>query len=308
MNARALSLELVRQRSRTRKSTGISLVIHALLFLWLLLYRTIAPAPEVLTEISWIEPEPVRPVAVAPPAVRQPAVSRALPTPRQEPEHFVRKTELSDFAPQPQEETAAKDRLQKTLASLERNTQQERPKIASLAASNLSDRPALAAVADRTDSRGGTVSLDRSDAPASGPVNLARSEKRPAATAMKLGTVPEKNVEPATAAKAESTARRVIDGMSLVGPVADRMLIRYRKPGYPEWAKREGIEGAVDLYFIVLPSGKVKENILVQKTSGFEDFDRNAIDALLAWEFEPLGGGRTGEQWGAITFEYRLTD
>ena len=72
--------------------------------------------------------------------------------------------------------------------------------------------------------------------------------------------------------------------------------------------EREGIEGAVDLYFIVLPDGTVKENVLVQKTSGFEDFDTNAIKALLAWRFEPVDGGRTGEQWGAITFEYRLSN
>ena len=308
MNARALSLELAKQQTRTRKVAVLSLLLHALLFLWLLLYRTIAPEPVALTEISWIEPEPVRPVVAAAPAQPVRAPRRMMPVPAQQPEHFVRKTDKSDFAPQPQEDHAAKDRLQRTLASLEQTAQQERPKIAALAASNVSDRPALAAVADRTGPQTGAVSLDRSDAAQSGPVNLARSEKRPAATAMKLGTVPEKTVTAAAPAKAESTARRVIDGMSLVGPVADRVLIRYRKPQYPEWAKREGIEGAVDLYFIVLPSGQVKENILVQKTSGFEDFDRNAIDALLAWEFEPLTGGRTGEQWGAITFEYRLTD
>ena len=65
MNAFALSLELARQQSRTRKVTGISLLIHALLLLLLLLHRTMAPEPEVLTEITWVEPEPVRPAAAA---------------------------------------------------------------------------------------------------------------------------------------------------------------------------------------------------------------------------------------------------
>jgi len=308
MNARALSMELSRQRSRTRKVAGVSLLLHGLLFLWLFLYRTIAPEAEVLTEISWIEPEPVRPAAAstaaaAPRTVRQPVMS-----PRREPEHFVRKTEKSDFAPQPQEDSAAKDRLARTLASLERSTQRERPPIASLAAANVSDRPSLAAVTDRPEAEGAPATLERGERTDTAPLRLSRSDARPASPAVNLGTLPERTVEPATAAQAESAARRVIDGMSLVGPVADRMLVRYRRPGYPEWAKREGIEGAVELYFIVLPSGRVKENVLVQKTSGFEDFDRNAIDALLAWEFEPLEGGRTGEQWGAITFEYRLTD
>lgn len=310
MNAFALSLELARQQSRTRKTAVFSLLIHALLILWLILHRTLAPEPEVLTEITWVEPEPIRPVVAAAASSIEPSrpVRRFPPTPKQEPEHFVRKTEISDFAPRPQMVRAAKDRLQSKLVTLERTTQRDRPKIASLATSRVSDRPSLAAVPDRTVSASGSIALDRSENPNVSTVQLARSEKSPARSSVRLGTIPEKSVTPATVARADSTARRMIDGMSLVGPVADRMLVSYGRPGYPDWAKREGIEGVVDLYFIVLPNGNVKENILVQRTSGFEDFDRNAIDALVAWKFEPLSGGRTGEQWGAITFDYRLSD
>ena len=305
MNAYALSLELEKQRSRTRKVTVISILVHAMLFLWLLLYRTIAPEPVTLTEISWVEPEPVLPAAAAPSIEPSRPVRRTPPSPERKQEHFVRKTEKSDFAPRPQEERAAKDVLQKKLASLENTAQRNSPKIASIAAAKISEKPSLAAVSEP---RSGTVALDRGEAVSSPPVELSRSGKRPATSPVRLGTVPEKTVTAATADRAESTAKRMIDGMSLVGPVADRTLLSYGKPKYPEQAKREGIEGAVDLYFIVLPNGKVKENILIQKTSGFEDFDRNAITALLAWKFEPLDGGRTGEQWGAITFEYRLSN
>ena len=49
MNAFALSLELARQQSRTRKTADFSLLIHALLILWLILHRTMAPETEVLT-------------------------------------------------------------------------------------------------------------------------------------------------------------------------------------------------------------------------------------------------------------------
>ena len=304
MNAYALSLELEKQKSRTRKVTVISLIFHALLFVWLLLYRTIMPEPVALTEISWIEPEQVLPAAAAPSIEPTRPVKRTLPTPERKPEHFVRKTEKSDFAPKPQEDRAAKDVLQRKFASLERTAQRSSPKIAAIAASNIADRPSLAAVPDR----GEAVSLERGEAVTSQPVELSRSVKRPSTSTVKLGTVPDRVVAPATTDRTESTTRRMVDGMSLIGPVADRMLLSYGKPKYPDWAKREGIEGAVDLYFIVLPNGKVKENILVQKTSGFEDFDRKAIDALLAWKFEPLDGGRTGEQWGSITFEYRLSD
>jgi len=85
-------------------------------------------------------------------------------------------------------------------------------------------------------------------------------------------------------------------------------VLHYALPGYPEWAKHDGVEGAVTLYFVVRADGTVRENVLVQKTAGFEDFDENARTALRAWRFEPLHGGRTGEQWGTITFHYRLRD
>jgi TonB family protein len=68
------------------------------------------------------------------------------------------------------------------------------------------------------------------------------------------------------------------------------------------------VEGSVTIYFVVLPDGRVKENIMLQKTSGFSDFDDNALNALKMWRFKPLEGGATGEQWGTITFHYRLTD
>ena len=92
------------------------------------------------------------------------------------------------------------------------------------------------------------------------------------------------------------------------GPVADRPLISYKTPIYPEWAKRQAVEASVTLYFVVLPDGRVKENVLIQKTSAYEDFDNNATSALLTWRFQPLKGGATGEQWGLITFRYKLSD
>ncbi len=91
-----------------------------------------------------------------------------------------------------------------------------------------------------------------------------------------------------------------------MGPVADRALLAHGKPTYPEWAKKQAIEASVTLYFIVRPDGRIKENVLVEKTSGFEEFDLNAIRALRGWKFEPLAPGTTGEQWGQITFHFRL--
>ena len=69
--------------------------------------------------------------------------------------------------------------------------------------------------------------------------------------------------------------------------------------------ERDAVEGSVTLYFVVRPDGGVKENVLVQKTAGFEDFDENARGAAHV-EVQPLREGRTGEQWGTITFHFRL--
>jgi TonB family protein len=105
----------------------------------------------------------------------------------------------------------------------------------------------------------------------------------------------------------DATARRTIAGASLAGPIADRPVLHTVVPEYPEWAKREAVEGSVTLYFVVRSDGSVKENVVIQKTAGFGDFDESARTAIRAWKFKPLAAGHTGEQWGTITFHFRLT-
>jgi len=46
---------------------------------------------------------------------------------------------------------------------------------------------------------------------------------------------------------------------------------------------------------------------MVQKTAGFEDFDENAIRALVTWRFEPLQAGRRASS-GNDHVHYRLSD
>jgi TonB family protein len=106
----------------------------------------------------------------------------------------------------------------------------------------------------------------------------------------------------------DASARRALAGAMLAGPIADRPVVSYVRPLYPEWAKRDAVEGRVTLYFVVGPDGSVRENVLVQKTAGFEDFDESARTALRMWRFAPLREGRTGEQWGTITFHFRLQE
>jgi TonB family protein len=114
---------------------------------------------------------------------------------------------------------------------------------------------------------------------------------------------PAQAPEPATHA---GGGARNLAGANLVGPVADRAVQHYRVPDYPDWAKRDGTEGSVTLYFFVLTDGRVKENVVVERTSGFSDFDDRAVAALLEWKFVALPG--SNEQWGRITFNYKLSD
>lgn len=130
----------------------------------------------------------------------------------------------------------------------------------------------------------------------------------PAPSVPVAASIPRNDPAPAAPTRSEGpVAQRTLAGATLIGPVADRRLLAHATPIYPEWAKREGVEGIVRLTFFVRPSGTVKENIVVQKTSGYQEFDQNAIEALKTWRFEPLRNA-IGEQWGEITFRYRLSD
>ena len=51
-------------------------------------------------------------------------------------------------------------------------------------------------------------------------------------------------------------------GATLMGPIADRPVLDHVTPVYPEWAKRDGVEGSVTVYFVVSPDGAVRENLV----------------------------------------------
>ena len=309
MNAYASRIEFEAIQTRTRKMVGVSVIIHAAIVLWLILYRAVSPPPPTLTEISWLEP-----VAIAPPKptvtvkVTQPTVQRELPSPKQTPAHFVRKTNTSDFAPRPQDHAVTEDKLKRTLSKMERKAVQSNTRISGIAEAKHMTTTSLASVPNNASKGQESIKLTREMRSSPNPIALTRTNPAAKAAPMTLTKPPEKKVTQAKISDENSTAQRILDGAKLVGPVADRPLISYSKPIYPEWAKQDGVEATVNLYFIVLPNGKVKENILIQKTSGFADFDKSAIAALQTWEFEPLKGGATGEQWGSITFNFRLSN
>ena len=301
-------LEQDADRARTRRGMALSLGIHAALLLCLVLAAPAARVHDTLTEITLVgpgAPEPAGDPAPAPVARALQSVSGA-PIAAAKEEHFQRPKHAAGIDPEPQSNAAVMDRMNARLAAL----QGAAPVVLASGAAPGVPRTAWSTPALAVGTGGGgaaPVSLHRGGGTGASPLELARGAGAPMTPALAgADPVAASASTPAAAAGGDAGARRVLAGASLAGPIADRTILHYVTPEYPDWAKHDGVEGAVTLYFIVRADGSIKENVVVQKTAGFGDFDDNARSALRAWRFEPLHGGRTGEQWGTITFQFRL--
>jgi TonB family protein len=314
MNALALRFDdgtIVREadRSRTRRSMAWSVGLHVAILLWVALAAPSAAVHETLTEISLVGPG-------EPEAAGDPAPAAAARAPQSSPgaeaaaaseQHFRREARAAAVDPAPQSALATVDRLNARLEQMRTDAAAPAASVPSLGAPGA----AWSAPAPITGPGGGgasPIALHRGGGTGSAPLSLVRGGgSRAFEAAGAIGRAPGAGESDAPATGAgDATARRTLAGASLAGPIADRAIVHYVPPAYPDWAKHDGVEGAVTLYFVVRADGSVKENVLVQKTAGFGDFDDNARTALREWRFEPLREGRTGEQWGTITFHYRL--
>lgn len=309
MNVLTLDQELAACDRNRRKALVGSLIAHALLMFWIALYQHIAPEAPALVEITWLDPQPA--AAVAAPAPPQPTVEVSEPEPSPPPAEYKFQRELTraEIEPEPQKVLARDDRLSERLAALRDSRTTEATTLPTTnPVSAWSRTPAAASTPNPTSA---PSSLVREDAkPRSAvPSQLRREPTSHARPSLAVtNSVRESRLTPEPAEVDDNTARRTLDGASLLGPVADRPLASYRMPAYPEWAKRDAIEASVTLYFVVLPDGRLKDGIVVKKTSGYAEFDRNAEEALREWRFEALPRGIDREQWGTITFNFRLRD
>jgi TonB family protein len=295
-----VNAELDAIRRRTRETVLFAILLHLLLFLFLSLVQALTPEPVELTEITWLEPEVEAPVPVPEAPKPVPVKPQLAVKPTPDPARFERKREVAEQSLTPQRDVS-RDLLQERIAALQQN-REATPSPALVAASELKT-PAPSISAPPTTSPTRTATLTRgNDAPKPTPIELRREPTRTTPTMAQVAPRPTREPE---MPKIASASRRDMAGMTLVGPVADRRILTYKSPVYPDWAKRDAVEASVRLYFIVLPGGEVKENVLVQKTGGYQDFDDNAVAAIRQWRFEPLPG--SGEQWGEITFNYRLS-
>ena len=313
MSVAALKIDLDRSRRATRRAMFGSFVLHAFLMLWVMTIKGPMSDLPLVTEITLLEPVEIASSlasapASAPAAPGKKAVS-GLAAASPEKVQFQRSRTEGDVALSPESGTALADRLEARLASMQRSGSTMPSGAATTVnpAALLGSRPAT--VAGPGGSGSAPLKLSREGAGAA-PLDLTRGSATgshaslaPAAIA---GGAPSAADAPAQAG--DATAQRTIAGANLIGPVADRPVLFHSLPQYPDWAKREAVESSVTLYFVVRPNGSVKENVLIQRTAGYGDFDENARTALRSWRFEPLKGGRTGDQWGTITFHFRLRE
>lgn len=94
-------------------------------------------------------------------------------------------------------------------------------------------------------------------------------------------------------------------GVEIEGPLADRKVVAYSIPEFPNWAKEQGVlEASVSIRFWVSKDGEVLQNMRIEHTSGYGRLDRLAMDSLKAWRFAPLLAEE--RQWGVITFRFLL--
>ena len=314
MNAMAYAqtLELREEHELRQKGWIGSLIIHAILLALLLLYPRIAPPPAALTEFTWLDDSGTTkdPVEVAAPPVQAAAEKKRVkeqPSPQPTTQaRFERvKDEKAEVEPKPQSLTARDDRLSDRLAALRKS----RPTLAVETPTSSSLLKAPATEVSKTGAVDEKRLIRESGVPTAAPSKLRRvsSLSRTPSLATVKPTQAATTPSAIIPKNADLTVRRTLSGASLAGPAADRPIRKYIMPEYPEWAKKEGVEGTVTLGFVVLPDGRVKANVMVHRTSGYEDFDLRAQKALRLWLFQALPPGSTQEQWGTITIHFRLT-
>jgi protein TonB len=78
------------------------------------------------------------------------------------------------------------------------------------------------------------------------------------------------------------------------------------RPGYPQSARRLGIQGITLLKVHVLIDGRVGD-VVVQETAGHPDLDQAAADAVRRWRFDPARRGTDPvAMWVLLPVEFRL--
>lgn len=344
MTAWLLHDEFLAMRACFRRALGVSIGLHALLAAALLLVEGSRPQAPRIIEVTWLEPAAVpvvEPVSVPAPAVVPRTESLPEPEPEPavvpEPVHgvAVQRSAAARAAAPPARARHEGPRHEEQLAALAATRHEVTAAAVVPAAAAVRERLAAAPVAG-ADVAKLAVATMAPVAERGRPVALARGPEGPgAALALNRGPVTtgagvaaaaafasgalaggahgrggdgdgRGTASVARAAAAPKEAGGGIGDILLAGPAADRAVVAQVLPSYPEWARREAVEATVRLHFTVLPDGRVREDVRVERTGGAREFDEQAVAAFRQWRFAALPGADATGQWGTITFRFRL--
>lgn len=93
----------------------------------------------------------------------------------------------------------------------------------------------------------------------------------------------------------------------ITGILANREILKKVIPPFPRWAKMQGVGASIALRFTVMENGVVKENVIIERTSGSLQWDQMVIAALKNWQFVALPQqGVREDQTGVITFKFEI--
>jgi periplasmic protein TonB len=110
----------------------------------------------------------------------------------------------------------------------------------------------------------------------------------PAAAQTSAANVPSSAAQPSSTSQSSSgssAARRAPSGEP-PPVVREARLIHRVEPDYPSAAKRDGVQGSVDLEVTVSARGVV-EDVSVVKATPPDVFDKSAVAAVRKWKYDP---------------------
>ena len=81
------------------------------------------------------------------------------------------------------------------------------------------------------------------------------------------------------------------------------------QPVYPEEARKNGIQGEVQVQVLVGKDGSVKEATVIKNMTGSKDLEKAALEAINKWKFEPGKlDGKPVEVNVIIPIKFKLQD
>jgi TonB family protein len=93
----------------------------------------------------------------------------------------------------------------------------------------------------------------------------------------------------------------------IAGQIADRKKLHWGLPRYPQWAIDQGASGLVRVTITVAPDGSVRENVILEMSSGYAVLDDAVKTVVRAWQFAPLDPGDPQvDETGTVAIKFVL--